>query len=447
MVVMKFGGTSLADARCIRQVAEIVASRLIKKPLVVVSAMAGMTNDLLRLLKHVESGQPDVTPIVQRHCNTARALGLSDNVIKSELRSLDRTVQRLKLKTHLTARNRDLLLSYGERLSARIVAAALSKFGIPACPVMSYSAGLLTDNNFGSAEPLPDALALLGRSLKRVSEVPVITGFLGCTRRGAITTLGRGGSDFSAALVGAAVSASLIEIWTDVNGVMSADPRVVSSAHTIPHLSFAEGAELAYFGAKVLHPKTLLPAMERNIPVRVVNTNQPGHSGTLITREIRSSKEIVKAIACKKDITVMNIVSTRMLLAHGFLARLFEVFARHRIVVDVISTSEVSVSVTIDRICAKLLRRAVTDLERIAAVEIKPNRALVSIIGSGLARQPGVAGKVFSILGQNDINIEMISQGASKINLSLVVHDRQADNCVQVLHRRLFGGTRENKKQ
>lgn len=440
MLVMKFGGTSVADAQRIRAVAGIVRSRLNQRPLVVVSAMAGVTDELVRLCDRAVSGKNDAGRLVERHFAVARELGLAPAVVQNDLLELDRTLGRVRRLGRTSARNRDLILSFGERLSSRLVAGCLVNMGIPARPVMSYEAGMVTDDEFGNAEPLPEARRHLGRVLRKVKGVGVITGFLGRNRAGSITTLGRGGSDFTASLVGSALGASEVEIWTDVSGVMSADPRVVPEAHTIRRLSFAEGAELAYFGAKVLHHKTLFPAMAADIPVRVLNTCDPDDPGTVVTRKARGSTGAVKAIACKKGISVVNVVSTRMLLAHGFLARLFKVFADHSIVVDVLSTSEVSVSLTVDR--TERLADTVRDLARFAEVRVTGGRALISVVGDGLAHRPGLAGRVFSALGKKGVNVEMISQGASRNNLSLVVNDNEADRCVRSLHREIFGRRR-----
>jgi aspartate kinase len=436
MVVMKFGGTSVGDARRIESVAGIVRTRLRRKPIVVVSAMAGVTDGLISLYNQAVRGKGNGQSLIARHLAAARELGLLRKAIQSELQALVETLGEVRLKRTPSPRDRDLVLSFGERLSARLVAGCLSQWKIPAAPVMTYEAGLVTDGNFGSAEPLPETMGNLRKSLARVKGVPVVTGFLGRTREGAITTLGRGGSDFTAALVGAAVGAEEVEIWTDVNGVLSADPKVVPEAHTIGHLSFSEAAELAYFGAKVLHPKTLWPAMQKDIPVRVLNTHNPGHAGTVVTRRARRSEEVVKAIAWKKGITVVNVVSTRMLLAHGFLAKLFQVFADHRIAVDLLATTEVSVSLTVDD--AERLGAAVKELKTFSDVKVKKGRTLICIVGDGLAHSPGVSGKVFGALGRKGTNVEMISQGASKINLSFVVRGEEAEPSVRILHQEFF---------
>jgi aspartate kinase len=265
----------------------------------------------------------------------------------------------------------------------------------------------------------------------------VVTGFLGRTRDGRTTTLGRGGSDYSAAIVGAAIGADEIQIWTDTSGMLSADPRIVPEARAVPALSFAEASELAYFGARVLHPKTLLPAMERGIAVRILNTARPLDPGSCITATAEPSEAAwrVKSIASKKNVTAVTIVSTRMLLAHGFLARVFEVFGRHHLVVDLVTTSEVSISVTLDD--PQRLDAAIADLEGIGRVEVRRGLAVVAVVGEGAPTRIGLPGHVFTLLGGVGIGVEMISQGASRVNLSFVVRDEDADRAVRLLHRGL----------
>jgi aspartate kinase len=437
MIVMKFGGTSVGDAACIRNLAAIVRGRLPRRPVVVVSAMAGVTDGLLAAFGRAVSGRGAGRELVSRHEKEARRLGIAVTELAPELGRLRETLDGVRERRLRSPRDRDVVASFGERLSARLVAACLRGEGIAATAVRADEAGLVTDDTFGEAEPLPAAIPNLRRALGRIRGVPVVTGFIGRTRDGSITTLGRGGSDFTAALVGAAMRAEEVEIWTDVNGVMSADPRVVPQAHTIDRLSFAEAAELAYFGAKVLHPKTLLPAMRRGIPVRVLNTREPTHAGTRVSRTADRSRDVVKAIAAKKGIVLVNVVSTRMLLAHGFLARLFQVFADHRISVDLLSTSEVSVSMTLDR--AGKLGEAVRELRRFSQVEVRRRRGVVSVVGEGMIHSLGLAGRVFAALGEEGINVEMVSQGASKLNLSFVVRTDDADRAVRVLHGRFFG--------
>jgi aspartate kinase len=341
------------------------------------------------------------------------------------------------LRRPIVGEDRDRLLSFGERFAAEILAAALRERGLSAEAVLAGDAGLVTDDRFGAAHPLAGTDARIHQALSRRRGVVVLTGFLGRTEDGRVTTLGRGGSDYSAALVGAALGADEIQIWTDTSGMLSADPRIVPEARPVARLSFAEASELAYFGAKVLHPKTLLPAIERGIPVRVLNTARPEDAGSRIAPDADPAESSwrVKSIACKKGITAVTIVSTRMLLAHGFLARVFEVFGRHHVVVDLVTTSEVSISVTVDD--ASKLEEGIAELEGIGHVEVRQGLAVVAVVGEGAPTRTGLAGHVFTLLGGVGIGVEMISQGASRVNLSFVVRDADADRSVRLLHRGL----------
>jgi len=262
----------------------------------------------------------------------------------------------------------------------------------------------------------------------------VVGGFIGSTKDGATTTLGRGGSDYSAALIGAALEAREIQIWTDVSGVLTADPRVVTAALTIPVLSYQEAAELAYFGAKVLHPKTIQPAVDEAIPVRVCNSRAPENASTLIVSESEATPQTIKAIAHKDGITTVQVTSARMLGAYGFLRALFEVFDRHRTAVDVVTTSEVSVSLSIDD--ASALPELIPDLQQLGKVEVEEGRTIVSIVGDGLRHTPGIAARLFSAI--SDINVSMISFGSSSVNLTFMVDEANARETIERLHRVCF---------
>jgi aspartate kinase len=337
----------------------------------------------------------------------------------------------------VTGAARDAVLACGEHLSAALFAAGLRQSGVDAAALLAGDAGLVTDERFGAAHPRVESAGLLRASLSRRPPLPVVTGFLGRTEDGRVTTLGRGGSDYSAALIGAALDAEEIQIWTDTSGLLSADPRLVPEARPVPHLSFAEASELAYFGARVLHPKTLLPAIERGIPVRVLNTAAPDDPGSLVTAAAAPAALPwrVKSIARKLGICAVTIASSRMLLAHGFLARVFEVFGRHHVVVDLVTTSEVTISVTVDD--RARLDDALAELERIGEVELREGLAVVAVVGEGAPQTLGLAGHVFTLLGGVGIGVEMISQGASRVTLSFVVRETDADRAVRLLHRGL----------
>jgi len=437
-VIMKFGGTSLGIAANLSRALALIESRLARDahaPVVVVSAIAGATDLLVRFADAPAERARLADAFTERHRAHAEAAGLTG--------ALDDALADWRVRAaaagdaELRDAARDALLASGEMLSATLVAAALTARGVTARAWHAGRAGLVTDDRHGAAHPLPASRSRLAAALPPSREVAVVTGFVGQTDDGLTTTLGRGGSDFSAAWIGAALTVDEIEIWTDTSGMLSADPRVVPEARPVPELSFTEASELAYFGAKVLHPKTLLPAIERGIPVRVLNTARPQDAGSRITAVAAPPTGTwwVKSIASRSGITAITIVSSRMLMAHGFLARVFEVFARHHLVVDLVTTSEVSISVTLDDTHG--LDAALADLEGIGEVEVRSGLAIVAVVGDGAPTQVGLAGQVFSLLGGLQVPVEMISQGASRVNLSFVVREEHAAPAIRMLHRGL----------
>ena len=337
----------------------------------------------------------------------------------------------------LTARTTDTISGFGERVSSKIAAAAFAQRGIDATHVDSRQC-VVTDANFGKAIPqFEETNARLVEIVKPLLDrgrVPVMGGFIASTREGISTTLGRGGSDFSAAIVGAGLGATRIEIWTDVDGMMTTDPNMCPEARRIKTISFEEAAELAYFGAKVLHPATLLPAIQKNIPVLILNSRNASCEGTRITATAPKSKNVFKAIAAKKRITIVDVVATRMLMAHGFLKSIFEVFANHRCPVDMVSTSEVSVSVTVDS--NESIGAIAADLGKLADVKYEGRKAIVCLVGENIRNTPGIAAKVFNAIA--DVNIQMISQGASEINISFVIDEPDVPKVVSRLHQVFF---------
>jgi len=459
MIVMKFGGTSVGSPPAFQNAITLVERAVPRDPVVVVSALAGMTDLLLRFAREPGARSELAARFEERHRSLAHEVELDDGALEAIFAAFRDEVRAWGAAgtppapaaiadpagtpdPAATSRSRDgraldRLLSFGERTSAVLFAAKLEKSGVPARALHAGEAGLVTDERFGAAHPLPDAYAQLRIGLGGRPPLPVVTGFIGRTRDGETTTLGRGGSDFSAAIVGAALGAEEIQIWTDTSGMMSADPRIVTEARPVPRLSFAEASELAYFGAKVLHPKTILPAVERGIVVRVLNTQRPEDPGSRITTETDPSEATwrIKSIACKKGVTSVTVDSTRMLMAYGFLTRVFEIFGRHRIVVDLVTTSEVSISLTIDD--PTRIDEAVSELEAIGRVIVKRDLAVIAVVGEGAATRMGLAGHVFTLLGGVGIGVEMISQGASRINLSFVVKQEDADRAVRLLHRGL----------
>jgi aspartate kinase len=337
----------------------------------------------------------------------------------------------------LSLRSVDAVSGMGERLSCEIVAAWLESDGIRARAIDARSV-VVTDDAFGRAAPLMDEtesrVRQVVRPLAEEGTVPVVTGFIGSTRNGISTTLGRGGSDWSASILGATLPAEEIQIWTDVDGMMTVDPRLVPGARVIPEVSFEEAAELAYFGAKVLHPATIKPAVEKGIPVWILNSMKPEAPGTLIAQNASGDEGEPRAIAFKKGISVILISQPRMLMAFGFVARVFDVFSRHRTAVDLIATSEVSISLTVDE--PESLPAVQADLATLGEVQVLRRMAIVSVVGRGFVRRAGLAGRIFQTL--REVNVVMISFGASDVNLSFVVTEAEAETAVRLLHREFF---------
>lgn len=448
MIVMKFGGTSVGSAEAIRRVAEIVAGRLDRRPLVVVSAVAGVTDKLVALSLTAPDDAVRAEEIVQYliglHRSLKLELGLGDD---AELESavgaaeeiLQRCCRRLREKEREPKEVVDELLGVGEFLSAALLAAHFRKTGIDSRMVDARQI-IKTDSRFGMAQPnLEESLPLACRFLLPLIEggtVPVCQGFVGSDRQGRFTTLGRGGSDYSATLIGSLLGAECVEIWSDVDGVLTADPTLVPEAQRIRQMTFQEAAELAYFGARVLHPSTLLPAVAKEIPVLVLNSTRPDRPGTRIGRRIpeMSSGTLAKSIAYKENVTVITVQSTRMLMSHGFLAAIFEVFSRHQTSVDLVSTSEVSVSLTIDNV--ENLQAILDELSRFAQVEAAEGKAIVCVVGERMRRTKGAPAKIFGQL--LDVEIHLISQGASEINISFVIDEGDIAKVVRRLHGFLF---------
>lgn len=459
-IVMKFGGTSVEDANAFANVASIIARAVDDhglRPVVVVSAMSGFTDALLASVKDTLAGDTKgaaltldkhfarhtvvIATLLQKEAQVSELLDQSRSEIDRMLRAAvaENAAERGRQKFY-----QDAIVSFGERLSATLLAAVLTARGASAQNVDARKC-IITDNHFGAAAPLMDQTVVASRdqlqNLIDSQVVPVLGGFIGSTPTGETTTLGRGGSDYTAAIIGAALEADEIQIWTDVSGVLTADPRIVPAARSIPRLSFAEAAELAYFGAKVLHPKTLQPAVERDIPVRICNSRAPESESTLVGSETEESQETVKSIAHKTGVTTVQITSARMLGAYGFLKALFEVFDQHRTAVDVVTTSEVSVSLSLDDTSS--LPAIVKELEAFGTVSVEDGRAIVCIVGEGLRSTPGIAARIFSTI--SDINVSLISQGASRINLTFAVEEARVAETVRRLHQEFFESADQEK--
>lgn len=448
MIVMKFGGTSVQDSEAIETACKIVQGRLDRKPVVVVSAMAKVTDTLLTMGRAAGSGDREKAlelsrALRERHYMTAGEL-LGTGVftqfhaeLEAEFNTLDELLRGIAAVGELTPRTSDYVSSYGERLSSKIITAAFSARGLNASLVDAREV-MITDNQHTKASPqvqeIEDRCVRIIKPLLDAGRVPILGGFIGANREGVQTTIGRGGSDFSAALFGAALNAESIEIWTDVDGMMTTDPNVCPDAHRIKVISFEEAAELAYFGAKVLHPATVLPAVQKDIPVRILNSKNPACEGTLIVSRAPRSNSPFKAIAAKKRITIVDVVATRMLMAHGYLRRIFEIFDKHRCAVDVVSTSEVSVSLTVDS--NEAIPDIAADLEKIADVKYSGRKAIVCLVGENIRERSGVAAQVFTAI--HDINVRMISQGASEINITFVIDESDVPEAVRRLHSQFF---------
>lgn len=440
---MKFGGTSVADQPAIERLIAIVRAERqaeaqreggdARGPIVVVSALAGVTDRLLGVAAQAGAGDMEgahasLTDLRARHLQVASVVNDAAQrqaiaaAIDREFDEVDRIVQALGVLREVSPRWLDTLAATGEIVSSQIIAAALTTHGLPATWVDARRA-VVTDAEHTSAAPLfqetTAGLMTHADPALAAGRIPVIGGFVGATAGGVTTTLGRGGSDFSAAIVGACLGAGEIQIWTDVDGMLTADPRIVADPQVVPHLSFAEASELAYFGAKVLHPATIQPAVARNIPVRILNSHRPQALGTLITSERPASERPLTAVASKRAVTVVDITSTRMLMAHGFLRRLFEVFERFKTPVDVVTTSEVSVSVTVDD--SRRLPAIVSALQEFAEVSCDDHMAIVCAVGDGLQRDPSLAAQVLSSVG--NVPLRLVSQAASRRNITFVIRE------------------------
>lgn len=445
---MKFGGTSVGDVAAFERVFHVVSTQVQRRPVVVVSAMTKVTDALLAAFETAKKGEfaeafASLEPHFERHLKVSNeyiSAGAPNpfnaelDFARGELSDLLMRVSRRSLPLQML---KDAVVSYGEQLSSRLLAEVLKAKGVNARQVDSRRL-IVTDEEYGAAQPIFDETEKLVRlelePLIAAGEVPIMGGFIAASRSGETTTLGRGGSDYSAALVAAALNAAELQIWTDVTGVMTCDPRICDEARTIPVLSYEEAAELAYFGAKVLHPKTIKPAVDHGIPVRVCNTFEPDQTGTMVLAESGEVPNKIKSIAHKKNITILRITSARMLGAYGFMSAVFQVFDRHRTVIDVISTSEVSVALTLDN--ADALEKVVEDLSRLGEVEVERGYAVICVVGGGLRASTGLASKIFSTI--EDVNIALVSHGASAVNLTFVIKEETVGNVIKKLHSEFF---------
>ena len=467
MVVQKFGGTSVADPDAVRRLIDIARAARARDgrgPVLVVSAMSKVTDILLAVAAEAGASRPEsalaqVALLRERHLAMARAL-LGDVVggavgnavgdpagdtalaalishIDQQFEQLAAVVKALAVLREVSVRTLDVVTAMGELLSSRIVAAALVHAGLPGEWVDARHA-IVTDADHTRASPrmreTTTALRASVLSMVDAGRIPVLGGFVGATVEGHTTTLGRGGSDYSGAIVGAGIGAAEIQIWTDVDGMLTADPRVLPQSRLVPRLSFAEAAELSYFGAKVLHPSTIHPAVERNIPVRILNSRKPDGEGTLITADSAPGGGPLTAMAAKRDLTVVDITSSRMLMAYGFLRRVFEVFERFETAVDVVTTSEVSVSVTVDD--RRHLEAIVDALSEFSDVSEEPGMALLCAVGDRLHAEPAIAARVIGVL--EEVPLRMISQAASRRNITVILRQADLPRAMHRLHEEFF---------
>ena len=444
MLVMKFGGSSVANRAQISKVLGIVRGLSSRRPVVVCSAHKGVTDGLVRAAREAARGRLDVDGGLARQRAVADELGCDPALLEPLYRELTDLLRGIHLVRELSPRSLDFVSSFGERWSVRVIADFFRREGLAARAYDVWDLGFVTDGTFGSARPLPSFPEAARRAFATLppDEVPVVTGFVGKTPEGDITTVGRNGSDLTATLLGAAIGAEEVQIWSDTDGVMSADPSVVKSARNIPEMRFEEAAELAYFGSRVLHPATLLPAMQAKIPVRVLNTNRPEHPGTVIDARAEHARDVT-SIAYKEGQLVLTITTTRMFGESGFLGRVFEACARQGVVVDVVTTSEVSVSITAN--AAEPLERAAEELRaevepQGGEVRVERGRSIVVVVGQNISRTPGLGAEILGAVARAGVNVEMISHAFGSINLSLVVKDEDVAKTALVLHQVLFEG-------
>ena len=447
---MKFGGTSVADPDAINRLIGIVRQQQAKTksaPLVVVSALAKVTDSLVAIAQLAEDGASDkaageVKQLLERHVAVATAVTGASRAklledVKREFDELNGLVHALSVLREVSPRSRDAVYAVGELVSSRIVSAAFADHGI-ASSWLDARTVLITDAEHNAAAP--DMMETCDRARERVApllaegKVVVLGGFIGATAAGITSTLGRGGSDYSAAIFGSCLGVDEIQIWTDVDGMLTADPRIVPQPRLVPQLSFAEASELAYFGAKVLHPSTILPAVAKNIPVRILNARRPDNTGTLITAEGRPAEGRLTALACKRDVTVIDITSTRMLMAHGFLRRLFEVFERFKTAVDVVTTSEISVSVTVDD--TRRLEAILDNLHNFAEASCEREMAIICAVGENLRADPALFGRAVTSLER--IPLRLVSQAGSRRNVTFVLRDADVPHAMMRLHETFF---------
>lgn len=440
MIVMKFGGSSVANAERIKHVASIIKAYKEKKPVVVLSAMGDTTDHLLEAADAAVKGIVDVEGVAKLHKETAELLDVNIETIQDLLKELNQLLTGISMLKEISKRSRDYLVSFGERMSVRMMAAYLSKEGIPAKFYDAWDIGILSDSNYMAAELLDSVWDDIPKYLTGYKngtdvEIPIVTGFIAKDVKGNITTLGRGGSDLTATMIGAAMQAEEVQTWKDVDGILTTDPRIVKEAKPVPEVTYEEAQELAMFGAQVLHPRSMVPVRKSGTPVRVKNSYNITSPGSIIVENHTGKVPPVCAITTVKNITLIDIVSSRMLGAAGFLAHVFNNFLKWNISIDVIATSEVSVSLTVNTKAD--LSGLIADLEQASQVSVRKEKAIVTIICDA-AHSSAILASGFQALAEEGINVQMISQGASKVNISVIVDADEADKTIQILHSAYF---------
>ncbi len=448
MIVMKFGGSSLDGPETVNRAAEIIGSQVSQRPVVLVSALGKTTDRLLAIAESAAASEAHkaqqlfdawrryTRELAEATCPERRRSTVGA-LLEAHFQELTGVLAGIAEHGSPDAKAIDRVSAFGERLSSLIVTEALANRRLAGVHVDARNV-IVTEERKGEVLPLFEEirtrLANQVRPLVAQNKIPVLGGFIARNHAGETTTLGRGGSDYSASLIGAGLDAREIQIWTDVDGVMTADPSLIPTARSLKIMSFGEASELAYFGGRVLHPATMLPAMEHDIPIRVLNSRRPEERGTLIVKQAEATATVVKSIAYKENIMLIDIRSTRMLMAHGFLAEIFSVFEKYGTAVDMVSTSEISVSLTVDK--ARHLPQILGELRRFAHVEASSGQAIVCVVGEGIRYTPGIAAKVFAAL--DGIRIRMISLGASRLNIGFVLAESDIEAAVKKLHMTFF---------
>ncbi|MDR3356468.1 MAG: aspartate kinase [Spirochaetaceae bacterium] len=448
MLVMKFGGSSVADAEHIRRAAKIVLDHIDKRPVVVLSAMGDTTDHLLEAAEKAIGDGPisvefSLEKISETYLGALQGLGLSTLFtpdLRELLSDLATLLSGISLIKELSPKTKDYLVSFGERMSVRLVARYLQSLGVNALPVDAWDAGFVSNSSFTSADLEPESWRSIPDALLPLLEegiLPVVTGFIAKDTKGAITTLGRGGSDLTATMIAAACKAEAAQVWKDVDGILTADPRIVPDARPVSAVTYEEAAELAFFGAQVLHPRAMYPCSKTGTPVLVKNSYNPQAPGSVIGSSLPPDAHHVRAITTRGNITLIDIVSSRMVGQYGFLAEVFSCFAKHRISIDMLATSEVSVSLTVD--AAQDIGAAIGEIARIASVEVKTKKAIVTIVGL-VSHSSVILESAFGVCASLDIQAEMVSHGASKVNIGFIVDGAEAGAVVRGLHKKFFGG-------